>query len=63
MWCEWSDDLQLQPGEKFLAKLHLIPKKTDELLQRLNKNSESFIQAEEEALLTLNWHCVGEKAK
>ena len=48
---------------KFLAKLHLIPKKTDELLQRLNKNSESYIQAEEEALLTLNWHCVGEKAK
>ena len=48
---------------KFLAKLHLIPKKTDALLQRMNKNSESYIQAEEEALLTLNWHCVGEKAK
>ena len=48
---------------KFLAKLHLIPKKTDALLQRMNKNSESYIQAEEEELLTLNWHCVGEKAK
>jgi sterol 24-C-methyltransferase len=47
---------------KFLAKLHLIPKKTDALLQRMNKNSESYIQAEEEELLTLNWHCVGQKA-
>ena len=46
---------------KFLAKLHLIPSKTDALLQRMNKNSESYIRAEEEELLTLNWHCVGEK--
>ena len=46
---------------KFLAKLHLIPRKTDALLQRMNKNSESYIRAEEEELLTLNWHCVGEK--
>jgi sterol 24-C-methyltransferase len=46
---------------KFLAKLHLIPKKTDTLLQRMNKNSLSYIQAEEEELLSLNWHCVGQK--
>ncbi|MEX0768391.1 MAG: class I SAM-dependent methyltransferase, partial [Microthrixaceae bacterium] len=46
---------------KFLAKLHLIPKKTDALLQRMNANSLSYIQAEEEQLLTLNWHCVGQK--
>ncbi len=46
---------------KFLAKLHLIPKKTDALMQRMNANSLSYIQAEEEELLTLNWHCVGEK--
>lgn len=46
---------------KFLAKVHVIPKKTDALMQRLNENSQSYIQAEEEGLLTLNWHCVGEK--
>ena len=46
---------------KFLAKLHLIPKKTDTLMQRMNANSLSYIQAEEEELLTLNWHCVGQK--
>ena len=46
---------------RFLAKLHLIPKKTDALMQRMNANSLSYIQAEEEELLTLNWHCVGQK--
>ncbi len=46
---------------KFLAKIHVIPKKTDALMQRLNENSQSYIQAEEEELLTLNWHCVGRK--
>ena len=46
---------------KFLARAHLVPKRTDALLQRMNKNSQSYIQAEEEELLTLNWHCVGEK--
>ena len=46
---------------RFLAKLHLIPKRTDALMQRMNANSQSYIQAEEEELLTLNWHCVGQK--
>ncbi len=46
---------------RFLATLHLIPKKTDALMQRMNANSVSYIQAEEEELLTLNWHCVGQK--
>jgi sterol 24-C-methyltransferase len=46
---------------RFLVKLHLIPKKTDALMQRMNANSISYIQAEEEQLLTLNWHCVGQK--
>jgi sterol 24-C-methyltransferase len=46
---------------RLLAKLHLIPKKTDALMQRMNANSVSYIQAEEEQLLTLNWHCVGQK--
>lgn len=46
---------------KVLAKLHVIPKKSDALMQRMNANSQSYIQAEEEELLTLNWHCVGQK--
>jgi sterol 24-C-methyltransferase len=46
---------------RLLARLHIIPKKTDTLMQRMNANSMSYIQAEEEELLSLNWHCVGEK--
>jgi sterol 24-C-methyltransferase len=46
---------------RLLAKLHLIPHKTDSLMQRMNANSLSYIQAEDEELLTLNWHCVGQK--
>lgn len=46
---------------RFLARLHIIPKKTDALMQRMNANSMSYIQAEQEQLLSLNWHCVGEK--
>ena len=45
----------------FLARLHLIPRKTDALMGRMNANSRSYIRAEEERLLTLNWHCVGQK--
>ena len=44
-----------------LAKVRIIPKKTDALLQRMNQNSHSYVEAEEAELLTLNWHCVGEK--
>lgn len=46
---------------KALARLHVIPKKTNALMERMNANSHSYIQAEEEALLTLNWYCVGQK--
>jgi sterol 24-C-methyltransferase len=46
---------------KFLAKIHVIPRNTDLMMQRMNENSHSYIQAEEEELLTLNWHCVGQK--
>jgi sterol 24-C-methyltransferase len=46
---------------KLLSKLRLIPKKTNALMQRMNANSMSYIKAEEEQLLTLNWHCVGRK--
>ncbi len=48
---------------RFLSRAHLIPKKTNALMQRMNENSQSYIQAEEEELLTLNWHCVGQKAE
>ncbi|MGZ0218420.1 MAG: class I SAM-dependent methyltransferase, partial [Acidimicrobiales bacterium] len=44
-----------------LAKVRVIPKKTDALLQRLNQNNASYIAAEEAELLSLNWHCVGQK--
>ncbi len=46
---------------KFLARIHVIPKRTDAMMQRMNENSQSYIRAEEEELLTLNWHCVGRK--
>jgi len=46
---------------KLLARLHLIPGKTNALMGRMNENSHSYIRAEEEQLLTLNWHCVGQK--
>lgn len=46
---------------RFLARIRIIPKKTDALMQRMKQNSHSYIQAEEEELLTLNWHCVGQK--
>jgi len=46
---------------RMLARLRVIPRKTDALMQRMNANSRSYIQAEEEELLTLNWHCVGRK--
>lgn len=48
---------------KALAKIRVIPKKTNALMQRLNENSQSYIRAEEEELLTLNWHCVGRKGE
>ncbi len=44
-----------------LAKVRIIPRKTDAMMQRMNQNSQSYIRAEEQELLTLNWHCVGEK--
>ena len=46
---------------KILSRLHLIPGKANALMGRMNENSHSYIRAEEEELLTLNWHCVGQK--
>ena len=50
-----------ETGFRALAKVRVIPKRTDALMQRLNENNQSYIQAEEAELLTLNWHCVGQK--
>ncbi len=52
---------QIRNGFKLFARLDLIPGKTNTLMGRMNANSHSYIRAEEEALLTLNWHCVGQK--
>ncbi len=45
----------------FLAKIRVVPRKTDAMIRRVKENSRSYIQAEEEELLTLNWHCVAQK--
>ena len=41
-----------------LAKLRMIPKKVDTMLQRMNTNCASYIEAEELELITLNWRYV-----
>ncbi len=46
---------------KALAKIRVIPKKANARMGRLNANSQSYIQAEEAELLTLNWYCVGQR--
>lgn len=38
-----------------LAKLHVIPAKVDTMLQRLNSNCASYIEAEQLELVTINW--------
>ena len=45
-----------------LSKMRLIPKKLDIMLQRMNTNCASYIEAEEKELITLNWKCVAQKA-
>ena len=42
----------------FLARMHLIPRKIDAMLHRMHTNCESYIKAEEEELITLNWKYV-----
>lgn len=44
-----------------LAAIRVIPKKIDAMLQRMNTNCDSFIEAEEMELITLNWKCVAKK--
>jgi len=44
-----------------LSKIRLVPRKVDTMLQRMNTNCASYIKAEEEELITLNWKYVTEK--
>ena len=44
-----------------LAKARIIPKKVNAMIHRMNTKADSYIQAEEEELLTLNWKTVASK--
>jgi sterol 24-C-methyltransferase len=45
----------------FLSTIHLVPRKIDTMLRRMHINCESYIKAEEEELITLNWKYVTQK--
>jgi len=45
----------------FLSRMHLIPGKIDAMIHRMHTNCESYIKAEEEELITLNWKYVTQK--
>lgn len=44
-----------------LSRMHLVPRKVDAMLRRMNSNCTSYIEAEEEELITLNWKYVTRK--
>lgn len=44
-----------------LAKIRVIPRKIEAMIRRMNAGCESYIRAEEEELLTLNWRLVARK--
>ncbi len=44
-----------------LAKVHIIPSRVDAMLTRMNTNVDSYIEAEEFGLITLNWKLVAQK--
>ena len=44
-----------------LAKIRVIPRKIDAMIRRMNTNCDSYIKAEEQELLTLNWRLVAQK--
>ena len=46
-----------------LSCLNIVPKKIDIMMRRINKNCESYIKAEQQELLVLNWQFVAEKPK
>jgi sterol 24-C-methyltransferase len=45
----------------FLSTIRVVPKKIFQLLRRLHANAESYIKAEEQGLLSLNWYAVMQK--
>jgi len=45
----------------FLSTIRVVPKKIFQLLRRLHANAESYIKAEEERLISLNWYAVMQK--
>ncbi len=47
----------------FLSTIRVMPKKIFKLLRRMHANAESYIKAEEEELLTLNWYAIMQKPK
>jgi sterol 24-C-methyltransferase len=46
-----------------LSRIRVVPKKVDAMLQRMNTNCASYIEAEELELITLNWKYVTQKPK
>lgn len=47
----------------FLATIHVLPRRFYKLMRRLHANAESYIKAEEEELITLNWYAVMQKPR
>ena len=45
----------------FLSTIRLFPQKLFKLIRRLHANAESYVKAEEEGLLSLNWYAVMQK--
>ena len=47
----------------FLSTIRLLPRKIFMMIRRMHANCQSYIKAEEEELISLNWYYVGRKAK
>ena len=47
----------------FLSTVRLLPRKIFLMIRRMHANCESYIKAEEEELISLNWYSVGQKPK
>jgi sterol 24-C-methyltransferase len=45
----------------FLSTIRVMPQRLFKLIRRLNSNAESYIKAEEQGLLSLNWYAVMQK--
>jgi sterol 24-C-methyltransferase len=47
----------------FLSTMRLFPRKMFMMIRRMHANAESYIKAEEEKLISLNWYSVGQKPR